>query len=104
MVRTNQKIVLRLGIVLGVFVQVIDRRARTSIVVSGSLQNWNVDARELLFIWNHLLPVCVVTGMGDPLIEDRVGCAVDLLQITIGSAADVPIVVQFVPALILAIG
>ena len=84
--------------------EVIDGGARSTEVVARCLQDWNVDAREILLVWNHPLPVRVVGRMVDPSIEDRVWLAVDLVQVTIRAAARIPGVIQFAPAIEVEVG
>ena len=101
---TNDEVVLRLGIVLVVFGQVIDGRARPAEIVTGGRQHRDIDARKLLLVRDHGAPVGIVAWVVDPVVKDRIGRAIDLVQIAISAAADIPVMIQLSPPCVVVVG
>src|SRR5215472_10133157 len=85
----EQQVIIGLGVVLRVLSEVVDGGAGSATVVARGLQNGDVNPRKLLFEGDHLLPIAVITWVRYQLVEDGIGFAVDLVEITVGAAAGI---------------
>src|SRR4030095_14331563 len=97
-VRTDDQVVVRIRVVLVMLGEIIDGGSWSSVVIPGCCKNRDLDPREFVLVGNHIPPVGVVARMPDPSVENRIWCSVDLLQVTIGPAAHVPVAVQSIPS------
>ncbi len=88
-IRTDEEVVFGHGIVLLVLAEVVNAGSWPAVVIPERGEDWDVDPRKLLFVGAHALPVGVVAGMRDPLVEDGIGGTVDLVEVTIGTATHV---------------
>src|SRR6516164_653486 len=62
----DQQVVLRTRVVFVVLAHVVNRRPRSTEIVTSGDQHWDVDASELSPVRNGILPVGIVARMGNP--------------------------------------
>lgn len=98
-VRPDQQIVIRVGVVLVVVFQVLQRGNLPVVVIAGDGQHGNVDLRKVFLVWNHVLPIFVEARVLKPALQPFVGRAVHLIVFAVRSSAQKPSLIQRIPAL-----
>ncbi len=103
-VRSDQESLIRAWVVARHLAEEVQSARCGAVVVAGHRQHRNADVRELLADRDHRLPEPVVTGMVQPAAEKTVLHAVQPVQVPIGLAAGVPVVVQRMPGTLIVAG
>src|SRR5436305_730286 len=102
-VRTDDEVVFSSGSLPIVLDEIGERANLTAVVVTGNGQDRNADAREFITHRNRALPKGIDRRVIEPAVEERVGPAVDPVQIGIGASGGVPAAEEPVPMRIIII-
>src|SRR6056297_4314210 len=84
--------------------KIMNCRDLAVVVITGDRQDGDIDRGELFAVGCHRLPVSVEGGVLQPALKERVGRAINGVEIAIGSSAGKPLLIEQFPACWIIVG